>query len=305
MKKIINFTKLGFILYLVFLLPQSVWAASVYLESNNKNISVGDTVIIKVKINSDQTAVNSVQGDLVLKSTTSSFIVEEFSLAGSIFGLWPRTPSLSADGKTISFVGGVPGGFNLQGATLFNLIIKANKPGLITIEPKNLLIFANNGKGTELPITSKGIQLNVKPAKDGEKVVNEWESLVSSDHTSPEDFIIVLGREASLFDGKKFAFFSAMDGQSGISHYEVSENDRPAVRSGSTYVLQDQDQINPKLVVTAYDKALNKKTVSYTAPKKDWLGFPTIFYIIVLVLVFIWLWRYFRSRRRTNKSNDL
>ena len=61
-------------------------------------------------------------GDIVLENNNQSLVVNDFSLAKSVFSLWPRTPSLSKDGNTISFAGGVPGGFSLDKAILFNII---------------------------------------------------------------------------------------------------------------------------------------------------------------------------------------
>ncbi len=110
------------------LVPLSkISAATVYLESSRSTISVGDTVIVNVKINAEGTTINTVDGSVALKAGGNNIVAEEFSLANSAFGLWPRTPSLSKDGQIISFVGGVPGGFNIEGASLFKIIFMAIK----------------------------------------------------------------------------------------------------------------------------------------------------------------------------------
>lgn len=271
---------------LVFV-PSTTFAATVYLETAKNSISVGDTAIISVKINADAATINTVEGNINLKSAANNVVVQEFSLANSAFGLWPRTPSLSPDGKIVSFVGGVPGGFSIEGATVFKIIVEAKKEGQVTITPEAFSAFANDGKGTQIPVQGKGITLNVTAKQANAQPNNEWQKVVASDTVPPEDFIIVLGQDKTLFEGKKFAFFSALDNQSGIDYYDVSENGAPAVRSGSTYVLQNQND-NVKLDVVAHDKAGNKKSASYSGSGAGGISWPTIIVVvIVIVLAFV------------------
>ncbi len=278
------------LLAIVCFVPHTTKAAVVYLESSRSTVSVGDTVIITAKISAEGTTINTVEGEIALKSGGTSVAVDEFSLANSAFGLWPRTPSLSKDGQIVSFVGGVPGGFNIEGATLFKIIYKVQKEGEAVIAPQNIIAFANDGKGTKVPVTMKGLTLKVTVAKEGVAAVDDWRTVVSQDTATPEDFIIVLGQENSLFNGKKFAFFSALDNQSGISYYEVSENGAAPIRTGSTYVLQTQTG-NVKLVVTAFDKAGNKKEAKYSGPVEPrpsnfwgWIIAALIVVVIAIVL---------------------
>ena len=80
-------------------LPASASAATVYLEASRSTIAVGDTAIVAVKINADGAVLNTVDGSVSLKgSSGGKLVVQQFSLANSSFGLWPRTPSLSQDG---------------------------------------------------------------------------------------------------------------------------------------------------------------------------------------------------------------
>ncbi len=289
-----KYIKIGFILMVISLgfISTNAFAATVYLESSNSNISVGDTVIVSVKINAEGITINTVEGDIALSSgSNNNLTVKEFSLANSSFGLWPRTPSLSKDGSVISFVGGVPGGFNIEGATLFKIIFEAKKEGSVTITPKNIVVFASDGKGTKLSVQTKSLVIKVGPKKAGTNPSDEWQSIVAQDNIPPEDFIIVLGQDNSLFDGKKFVFFSAKDNQSGVSYYEVSENDAPAVRSGSTYVLQNQNG-DVKLKVTAFDKAGNKKIATYPSSRPiSWARIIIAVFLIIILRIIYKKWR--------------
>ncbi len=283
----------------VFLsIPLSSNAATVYLDSSKNTVSVGDTVIVNVKINAEGVTANTVDGNIVVKSGVGNMEVKEFSLANSAFGLWPRTPSLSKDGKNISFVGGVPGGFNIEGATLFKIIFQAKKAGSVTLIPENTIVYANDGKGTKLPVNVKSLTLNVVASKTGSITNDEWGAVVSKDTNPPEDFIIVLGQDQSMFEGKKFAYFSAVDNQTGIAYYEVSENGGAPVRSGSTYLIQNQEK-DTKLIVTAVDRAGNKKISAYPTPQaKDIINWFPVLVSVLLLLILESLFGIFKRNKK-------
>lgn len=284
---------------IAFVIPQVSSAATVYVEASRNTISVGDTAIVAVKINAEGGIINTIEGDVAVSSSAKNAVVQEFSLANSAFGLWPRTPSLSTDGKTISFVGGVPGGFSIEGATVFKIILEAKTPGRVTISPKNISVYQNDGQGTRLQTQLKDIVIDIVGARASGEVVNDWAAIVSQDLGKPEDFIIVPGQSDSLFEGKKFVFFSAIDNQSGIDYYEVSENGQPAVRSGSTYVPQDQSD-KLKLTVTAFDKAGNKKVAKYSAQGD---GISWMFVIVVVLAGVVLKVAYKVWKRRKNASS--
>ncbi len=282
---------------IVLITPATSFAANVYMEASRSSISVGDTIVVAVKINAEGAIINTVDGEV---ATKSGIKVQEFSLANSAFGLWPRTPSLSVDGKVISFVGGVPGGFSIEGATLFNIIVEATKEGKITLSPRNVSAYLNDGKGTKAPVTLRDLVIDVSPKKANVASQNDWSNLVSTDVLPPEKFIIVLGQDEKMYDGKIFAFFSAVDNQSGISYYEVSENGQPAVRSGSTYILKDQ-QGKAKLSVVAYDKAGNKREAVYSqGPLLSGVSWGWVLVIVLAVYIIV---KIIKNYRNTNKDN--
>ncbi|MDR3558753.1 MAG: hypothetical protein P4L61_04440 [Candidatus Pacebacteria bacterium] len=285
-------------------IPASASAATVYLQSSRTTMSVGDTAVITVKIDANAAVLNTVEGDIIFSSSTSagSVVIQQFSLADSAFGLWPRTPSLSNDATDVSFVGGVPGGFSIEGATVFKIIVQAKNPGMITIAPSNVSVFANDGKGTKVASTLKNIVITVTPQKSGAAPVDDWASVVAKDTTPPQPFIVVLGQDPSIFSGKKFAFFSAVDNQSGVAYYDVSENGATPVRSGSAYVLADQTG-NVKLTVTAYDKAGNKRIAMYPSSTENNINWVGIIIVVLVIVAFYFILKKIIARTKRNKQN--
>jgi hypothetical protein len=296
MKKYTHVAYLGAVATIAaILLPTSASAATVYVQSSRTALSVGDTAVLTVKIDADAAVLNTIEGDITINSNVPGAVsVQQFSLGSSAFGLWPRTPSLSSDGTDVSFVGGIPGGFSIEGATVFKIIVQAVKPGTISVAPQNIEVLANDGKGTPVPVKLQGTVITVSPASAGAQPVNDWSSIVATDTTPPEPFIIVLGQDPSIFSGKKFAYFSAVDSQSGIDHYDVSEDGAPVVRSGSMYVLQNQTG-NIHLVVTAYDKAGNERVAYYPMPSTnqgaDWVSIAAVvIFIAIIYLAYAFMW---------------
>lgn len=287
MKK--QFIHLLFIFILVIFTPCISQAANIYFETTKENIRVGDTFIINVKIDSDKININSVDGKLIFEPNDNNIVVKDFNLANSIFKIWLQKPVLMEDNKTISFIGGIPGGFIQDNVGLFNIIVEAKKEGTIVIKPKNMTIFANDGKGTIVPSTFKDINVKVSPKDETKNSLNEWNDVVSTDKTSPENFVIEIGRDNSIFEGKRFAFFNAIDNQSGISYYEISENGGPFAKTPNMYVLQNQDEkISPVLSVIAYDKAGNKTTSVYNKEiDKNVFSFSLIIILILIIITTI------------------
>ncbi len=278
-----KYTKvIAILIVLVGIGCQRASAATVFVESSRDQISVGDSVIISVKINAEGEVINTIDGNIAIEDGVGKSSVKEFSLANSVFGMWPRTPSLDSKGKLISFVGGVPGGMSIENATVFKFVLNADKEGTIRIIPKNTLVFLNDNKGTQTKTVLKDLSIKIVP-KTGATNTNDWQNTLSSDKVSPEKFIIVLGQDQKVYDGKIFAYFSAVDNQSGIDHYEVIENDSKAVRSGSVYIPNDQSN-KLRLKVTAFDKAGNS-TISYYPNSSKPIAWGWIIVVIILGLV--------------------
>jgi len=307
MNKYILKVFLGLLIALVFV-PNVASAALLYFESSKKEVSVGDTFIVSIIVDSEDAVVNSIEGDIVFGSKVNS-VVNDFSLAKSVFTLWPRTPSLSQDGDMVSFVGGLPGGLDLNKAVLFNIVVEAQKEGEINLSARDLSMFASDGQGTVIPVKSNTSSIKVNPKRESGIPSNEWVNLVLGDKTSPKEFPITLGRETSLFEGKRFAFFTAIDEESGISYYEVSENGKLPVRSGSMYLLENQDEnLDPDLVVTAYDKAGNKTISKYQPVVTSFFGFTLktlVVTILGIVVVLFFLIRFVKNKKNAKRQSQI
>lgn len=156
-----------FVLYVVALvlifLPLHTFAALLYFNATPQTVSVGDTVTVSVSVNSQNVPLNVVEGTILFSASASSTHIESVEKTGSVLTLWPTEPTLSADGQSIAFVGGVPNGFDSSDAELFTITMKADAPGTITFTPQDIAAYENDGKGTIAPLSTNDLTITVVP----------------------------------------------------------------------------------------------------------------------------------------------
>jgi len=274
---------LSILVFSAIFLPYSVFASNVYLETAHTEFFVGDTILIYVKVDSKNKEINAVEGNISLYYVPDTVLIKDISFSESSFSLWPNKPSLSEDLKTISFAGGVPSGLQHQDATLFKIALNLKNTGQITLNPTDISVYLHDGKGTRDITEVQNLTINVLSQEIGYKPINDLETLISEDKTPPESFEIFAGQDESVFEGKKFLSFSTIDEQSGIKYYEVKEGDLPPIRSGGTYILQNQDT-STKVIVVAYDVAGNARESIYD-PTYSYLNLVVIVAFVLLLLL--------------------
>lgn len=290
---------LSVLVFSAALLPYSVFASSVYLETAHTEFFVGDTILIDVKVDSNGKEINTVEGKIFLDYLPGAILIRDINLSESSFSLWPDKPLLSDDLRIISFAGGVPSGFKKQDAILFKIALNLTNTGQITLSPDNVSVYLNDGKGTRDTVGIRNLTINVLPQDTGNRPANDLDALILEDKTPPEPFIIIAGQDDSVFEGKKFLSFSTVDNQSGVRYYEVIEGSFPVTRSGGTFVLQNQHTSN-EVIVIAYDAAGNSRESVYSPPLNIF-SYPIIISLIGSILIIILSIVIFRKIKRSRK----
>lgn len=123
---------------------------SIWIESNQATIAVGDTFVITLVITTDQ-VVNAFTG--ILHFDESKLAVEKIDYNTSIADLWAKEPWYNHGAETISFAGGStrPGGFSGEG-TLLTITFTAKHTGQAVISLNNAKVLAHDGQGTAIPL---------------------------------------------------------------------------------------------------------------------------------------------------------
>lgn len=154
----------AFLLAVFFCLPAAAFAASIYMEAPTGPVSVGNIITIPVYLDTDTPPVNVLDGTIALPSSSIASVTS-ISLAQSTFTLWPASPAVSADGKSITFTGGLPGGFTGKHQLLFTMLVKVIGLGTAVFTPANTTLYLNDGKGTPTPLTDEALSITVQSSK--------------------------------------------------------------------------------------------------------------------------------------------
>lgn len=324
------------LLSVLFLLPITTEAASLYIDPARSELYRGDSVVLNVRLNVDRDAgecVNTIDAVLNYPDSLDPVAV---SVGDSIVSLWPEKPKINRDNNTITLAGGIPNGYcgRVDGdPRLTNNIVKLvfRLPGFAigaggsdlsataTVSfAEQTTVYLNDGRGTRIAPTTypATIALNREASTN---LQNEWQQSIDSDDIPPEPFSIALSKNPA---GKYIVSVNTTDKQTGIEEYQIMEEpldqfgsfawgraDAPwiTMERPENYILRDQS-LNSIIRVQAIDKAGNQ-TLATLVPDESMRtlsGTAIVFYVaiagvLVLLITFGVLGMLF-WRRRKNKA---
>jgi hypothetical protein len=261
-------------------------AALLYFDPDSVPVYRGDSATIALRLMTDEgECVNTVSG--VIRYDESVRAVD-VSRGRSILNIWVEEPVINEAERTISFAGGIPGGYcgRVPGdPSLTNVLLEVvfRSPGLqigggaaagssrVWVD-ETTQVLLHDGLATPAPVRTQEGYLELLAAPNAVPS-DAWRDEVLADDEMPADFSITLTQDESAFSGQYFIVFNSNDKQSGIDHYEVMEEpfadfasfkwgraDAPWRIATSPYVLTDQT-LNSTIHVRAIDKAGNERLV--------------------------------------------
>jgi len=318
--------RLFFILFSVLIIaPISINAAVLSLQPEVLQVAPGDTVIFKIKIDNEKECVNAIETGLRFPKELLSF--KDLSTGESMISLWIEKPTL-AEAKSINesgefkFTGGIPGGYcgkipgdpgdsDVLGEVIFEVKKDVLKDGIKDSAQINFLdnsqILLNDGLGSTANSRFSGANLIISDKSSINK--EDWANRLKDDKILPENFVIELTSDPSIFDGKKYIIFSTTDKQTGVDRFEVREIKMPASIKWwesvwgkifkpaeqkwqiavMPYLLKDQS-LRSTIQVKAIDKAGNERLVEYIPPQTKTnaqIMFDVRYAIFALALILI------------------
>jgi hypothetical protein len=318
-----------------FILPQTIFAASLYIDPAMSAVHRGDSITMAVRLDTNEEqaeCINVVDGTL---HYTENIQAVDISTGESIFRLWIEPPTINTTDRTITFAGGIPNGYCGRVAgdpkltnVLFEVIFQA--PGFTvggggtaaTVEfATESMALLNDGFGTRAALMTYPATIDLDP-QPGTEMKNSWRDEVSSDSIPPDPFDIQLQLKDATSNNKHYIIFSTNDKQTGIDHYEVMEE--PVGQFGSfqwgradapwvtifepqnfRYELEDQS-LNSVIRVKAVDKAGNEYIATLlpdeslrTISDNQMVLFVGALSVVVLVIVVGFVLRFLIRRRRS------
>lgn len=272
---------------------QKTQAVLLYLDPAEEMLYRGDTVTLNLRIVTEpDECINTVDATIHYDAGIRAVDVGRGS---SILNLWVENPTINEAERTITFAGGIPGGYcgRIPGDPSFTNVLAElvfRAPGLsvgggstepagrVWVDEELTQVLLHDGLGTRAPLRTEVARFIISEGA-GSTIDDSWRARVAEDKIPPADFQIVLSRDEDgvYFNGEYFISFNTSDKQSGIDHYEVMEEpidelytfnwgraDAPWVREESPYKLKDQ-KLNSTIRVRAIDKAGNE-TIAVLIP---------------------------------------
>jgi hypothetical protein len=126
----------------------SAYAATIGLNINTAHYNVGDSVAVKVYINSNVQSVNAISATVSFPADLLT--LHSISKSGSIINLWAQDPTYSNTTGKATFEGVILKGYTGSSGTAVTLNFKAKSSGEAHIKFTTASILANDGIGTEV-----------------------------------------------------------------------------------------------------------------------------------------------------------
>ena len=285
--------KITSIAILIFLLAISnAWAARLYFDAPQRDYNVGDTIPVRVFIDTEGESINAI--GLKINYPEDKIKLESVGNGNSIINFWVNI-----------LTGVVVGGYQGDAGLISQLNFKALTAGAAAVSLENESeVYLNDGQGTRAALKlDNPVALNI-----GEGLIIP-QPLAPTDTDPPEDFTPVIAQSPDVFDNKYFLVFSTVDKGSGLDHYEVQETagKEPSEANWKTatspYLLSDQN-LTSYIFVKAVDEAGNQRTVALR-PKIEAPPslIPWWYWLVglLIILALVWLGFVIIRKRRSKE----
>ena len=141
-------------------LPKLVLAASIYLTPTSGNYSVGSTIRITVKVNTNTTAVNTAESNITYSTDTLDLL--SVSSGNNFYLASPGSPGKG--NGTAFFSGGIPTpGYNGTGGVLGIMTFRAKAQGSASVSVTGGKVLLNDGQGTNVYSGGSGAKFTISP----------------------------------------------------------------------------------------------------------------------------------------------
>lgn len=284
-------------LALVFFMPNISLASSLVLSTDKNLLDQSEEFLVSVLIDPKGESVNAIEGKI--SYATDILDLRQIIDGNSSVTFWLDRPTL--DGEVIRYSGFTPGGISGDQKLLMKFIFVGKKKGDGVIKSIDTTVLKNDGLGTKLP-NDEGVLKVAISSKVTPKNLQDAESIKDVD--PPETFVLSIGKDPDIYDGKYFVAFGTQDKGVGIDYYAVKEGENGQyMRAESPYLLKNQS-LGDDIYVKAYDKNGNERVAQILVDR----GFPwlqasilTAIIIIASILLRKQILKLFRKKTRGNK----
>ncbi len=134
-------------------------AATMSFISSASNPSIGDTIDVSVRVDSQGQTVNAAQGIIQYSKNILQVVSVEHS--NSIFNIWAQEPSVNTSTGEISFLGGSTNSFSGGSLYVLDVTFMVRGTGLATLNFANAGVTAGDGTGSNILSSSTAISFMI------------------------------------------------------------------------------------------------------------------------------------------------
>ena len=271
-----NITIIIYIFLGFWMMPVSLFSAQIDMDTTSTKIVEGEEFLVSFFIDSQNEKINALEGKLSYSQDILEII--DIRSGNSVINFWLEDLK-NTKGKSDTFSGIIPGGYQGEKGFIFSVLYRAKAQGNATIAIVNGKGLRNDENGTEIKTTSKLRTFTV--SKNSSAVAPTI--LMMKEDISPENFTVYRGQSQDIFDGNYFIVFATQDKGSGVDHYEVKEGFfGKYVEAKSPYLLKNQKRTST-LYIKALDKDGNERIEKLSAEIRPW--YTSYWFLILLFLV--------------------
>lgn len=165
----------------------TAWAATLYVQPSQTQVSVGNIVSLQVLVNTSGQTINNAES--ILQYPTD--LLEIISLdKTSIFSLWVEEPNFSNALGQVSFNGGVPNpGYQGTSGKIVSIVFRTKKAGTASVAFLNSAVRANDGLGTDVLTAKSGAEIRIiQESVEIEPVTGLAMNIMSSSHPNQNNW---------------------------------------------------------------------------------------------------------------------
>ena len=137
-------------------------AATMSLVSGTTNASIGDTIDVSVRIDSQGQTVNAAQG--TIQYPVGILQVVDIDHSNSIFNIWAQEPLVNTSTGQISFLGGSTNSFSGPSLYVLDVTFMVKGTGLTTLGFANAGVTAGDGTGANILSSSTPLSFMIGTA---------------------------------------------------------------------------------------------------------------------------------------------
>ncbi len=163
-KNVIKFLIIFALFSFIFLQPNFVFSADLFLSPSSKSVNVGDSFFITLFVNSSDQSINAVSARINFDPNYLKII--SLSKVGSKINLWVQEPSFDNNLGEVFLEGIILNpGFIGNNGKIISLNFKALKEGKTEIKFLSGSVLANDGEGTNVLKNTNSVIVNINKAE--------------------------------------------------------------------------------------------------------------------------------------------